>query len=161
MRRDAGHTASRLALDEGAMTARLAKCGVRNISREDALRALAKATRAFAEALESELDVGSAITVDAAASGAVGALVLEPRPTSAPVFEDASAPRAALEPPPLLTVEEAADLLRTSRKAVYALIERAQLAGVTRLGRRVLIRRAELLQFLAEERVASPGRTRR
>ncbi len=143
------------------MTARLAKCGVRNISREDALRALAKATRAFAEALESELDVGSAITVDAAASGAVGALVLEPRPTSAPVFEDASAPRAALEPPPLLTVEEAADLLRTSRKAVYALIERAQLAGVTRLGRRVLIRRAELLQFLAEERVASPGRTRR
>ena len=161
MRRDAGHTASRLALDEGAMTARLAKCGARNISREYALRALAKATRAFAEALESELDVGSAITVDAATSGAVGALVLESRPTSAPVFEDASAPRAALEPPPLLTVEEAADLLRTSRKAVYALIERAQLAGVTRLGRRVLIRRAELLQFLAEERVASPGRTRR
>jgi excisionase family DNA binding protein len=143
------------------MTAPLTKCGCTSISREDALRALAKATRAFAEALESELDVVTAITVDAAPPGPVSAMALEPRPTSAPAFEHASAPRATAEHPPLLTVEEAADLLRTSRKAVYALIERAQLAGVTRLGRRVLIRRAELLQFLAEERAASPGRNRR
>jgi excisionase family DNA binding protein len=118
------------------------------MSREVALRALAKAMRAFTEALESELASLDTITVDATPD-TTGALALPPTPTSAP------------GPPPLLTVEEAADLLRTSRKAVYALIERAQLAGVTRLGRRVLIRRAELLQFLAEERAASPGRTRR
>jgi hypothetical protein len=31
----------------------------------------------------------------------------------------------------LLTVEETADLLRTTRKAVYALIERRQIPGVT------------------------------
>ena len=36
-----------------------------------------------------------------------------------------------------LTVDETASLLRTTRKAVYALIERGQLPGVTRLGRRV------------------------
>jgi excisionase family DNA binding protein len=52
-------------------------------------------------------------------------------------------------------------LLRTTRKAVYALIERGQLPGVTRLGRRVLILRSELLEWLCEKRTASPGRNRR
>ena len=42
--------------------------------------------------------------------------------------------------PTLLTVDETASLLRTSRKAVYAMAERAQLPGVTRIGRRVLVR---------------------
>jgi excisionase family DNA binding protein len=47
-----------------------------------------------------------------------------------------------------LTTEEAAALLRTSRKAIYAMIERGQLPPVTRIGRRVLIHRQRLLDFL-------------
>ena len=44
-----------------------------------------------------------------------------------------------------LTADEAADLLRTSRKAIYAMIERRQLPGVSRIGRRVLISASILL----------------
>jgi excisionase family DNA binding protein len=66
---------------------------------------------------------------------------------------------AALNPAHiLLTVDEVADLLRTSRKAVYALVERGQLVGVRRLGRRVLVHREELLSSLCEKRASSPGR---
>jgi excisionase family DNA binding protein len=43
--------------------------------------------------------------------------------------------------PVLLTVDEAADLLRTTRRGIYAMIERRQLPGVTRVRRRVLVRR--------------------
>ncbi len=53
--------------------------------------------------------------------------------------------------PVLLTIDEAAQLLRTSRKAIYALIERRQIPGVTRLGRRVLVRSDELLEFLRQK----------
>ncbi len=63
--------------------------------------------------------------------------------------------------PTLLTVDETAALLRTSRKAVYALVERGQLGGVRRLGRRVLVHREELLESLCERRAPSPGGTRR
>jgi excisionase family DNA binding protein len=63
--------------------------------------------------------------------------------------------------PLLLTVDETATLLRTTRKAIYALIERGQLAGVRRLGRRVLIDRDELLSSLSEKRTASSGRNPR
>ena len=50
--------------------------------------------------------------------------------------------------PLLLTVPEVADLLRTSVKAVYALIARGHLPGVVRIGRRILIWRMDLLTFL-------------
>jgi excisionase family DNA binding protein len=63
--------------------------------------------------------------------------------------------------PPLLTAGEVAVALRTSRKAVYAMVERAQLPGVTRIGRRLLVRRDDLLAWLDERRAASPGGTRR
>jgi excisionase family DNA binding protein len=43
--------------------------------------------------------------------------------------------------PMLLTVDDAADLLRTSRRAVYAMVERKQLPGIIRIRRRVLFRR--------------------
>jgi len=39
--------------------------------------------------------------------------------------------------PPLLTMGEVATVLRTSRKAVYAMADRVQLPGVTRIGRRL------------------------
>jgi excisionase family DNA binding protein len=63
--------------------------------------------------------------------------------------------------PPLLTASEVAVALRTSRKAVYAMAERAQLPGVTRIGRRLLVRRDDLLLWLDERRAASPGGSRR
>jgi excisionase family DNA binding protein len=50
----------------------------------------------------------------------------------------------------LLTVPETAALLRTTRKAVYALIERGLLPGVVRLGRRVLFDRETLIRFVRE-----------
>lgn len=63
--------------------------------------------------------------------------------------------RSATEWPVLLTADEAASLLRTSRKAIYALIERGQLPGVTRLGRRVLIRSEVLLDWLGHKSTPS------
>ena len=53
--------------------------------------------------------------------------------------------------PRLLTADETADLLRTIRKAVYALAERGQLSGVTRIGRRLLVRRDVLLDWARSE----------
>jgi len=55
----------------------------------------------------------------------------------------------------LLNVDEVADLLRTSRKAVYALVDRRQLPGVTRLGRRVLFRSDLLLDWLRRKSTPS------
>ena len=66
-------------------------------------------------------------------------------------------PASAVPEPLLLTTDEVAAILRTSRKAVYAMAERAQIPGVTRIGRRLLIRRDDLLSWLDERRAASPG----
>ena len=52
--------------------------------------------------------------------------------------------------PLLLTVDEAAALLRTTRRAIYAMIERRQVPGVIRIRRRVLFRADHLLQVVAE-----------
>jgi excisionase family DNA binding protein len=57
--------------------------------------------------------------------------------------------------PLLLTVDDAADLLRTTRRAIYAMLERRQLPGVIRNRRRVLIRSAELLEWLDQKRAPS------
>jgi len=58
--------------------------------------------------------------------------------------------------PMLLTIDEAADLLRTSRRAIYAMIARRQLPGVVRIRRRVLVRSADLLDWLHQKRAPSP-----
>lgn len=55
----------------------------------------------------------------------------------------------------LLTPSEVAIVLRTSRKAVYAMIERLKLPGVVRIGRRVLIREAALLDWLGQKSTPS------
>ena len=57
--------------------------------------------------------------------------------------------------PLLLTVDDAADLLWTTRRAIYAMLERRQLPGVIRNRRRVLIRSAELLEWLDQKRAPS------
>jgi excisionase family DNA binding protein len=46
--------------------------------------------------------------------------------------------------------------LRTTRAAIYAMTERGQLPGVTRIGRRLLFRRHELIQWLDQNRAPSP-----
>ena len=56
----------------------------------------------------------------------------------------------------LLTVDEAAALLRTTRKAMYAMVERRQVAGVIRIRRRVLFRAADLLHWLDQKCAPSP-----
>lgn len=61
----------------------------------------------------------------------------------------------------LLTVDEVGAVLRISRKAVYALIERQQLPGVRRIGRRVRIDRRELLDWLDHTCAPSPQEKRR
>ena len=58
--------------------------------------------------------------------------------------------------PRLLTAQEVSDLLRTSQKATYTMIARGQLPGVVRIGRRVLVREDELLDWLDRSRTSSP-----
>ena len=69
----------------------------------------------------------------------------------------------ALDPPSamFLKIDEVAGVLRTSPKAIYTMVERGQLPGVCRLGRRVLIRRAALLDFLDHNSTPSSQERRR
>ncbi len=53
--------------------------------------------------------------------------------------------------PILLTADETADLLRTTRRAIYAMVERGQLPGVVRVRRRVLLRSDALLHWLEQK----------
>lgn len=55
--------------------------------------------------------------------------------------------REERETPLLLTIEEAASLLRASRSKVYQLAATGELPGVVRIGRSVRIRRAALEQW--------------
>ena len=68
--------------------------------------------------------------------------------------------RRLVASPVLLTVAETAALLRTSRKAVYAMVERGQLPGVIRIGRRLLFRRDALVDWLDESCASLPGGSR-
>src|SRR2546422_9034108 len=73
------------------------------------------------------------------------------------IEERTSGDRRALDRlPRLLNVDEAADLLRTSRRAIYAMIARRQLPGVVRIRRRVLLRADDLLDWLDQKRAPSP-----
>jgi excisionase family DNA binding protein len=58
--------------------------------------------------------------------------------------------------PALTTPDEAAALLRTSRKAIYVMAERGLLPGVTRIGRRLLFRTDALIDFLDQKSAPSP-----
>src|SRR4029450_174372 len=67
-----------------------------------------------------------------------------------------AAMRGSTSLPLLLTVSETGELLRTSRKAIYSMVERGQLPGIVRVGRRVLIRSRDLLDFLDYNSTPSP-----
>jgi len=58
--------------------------------------------------------------------------------------------------PMLLTVPEAARLLRTTTRGVYAMVERRQLPGVVRIRRRVLFRTAALLDWVDRKSAPLP-----
>jgi excisionase family DNA binding protein len=58
--------------------------------------------------------------------------------------------------PELLTVDETAAVLRTTRRAIYAMVERHQLPAVIRIRRRVLFRSDDLLHWLDQKRAPSP-----
>ncbi len=58
----------------------------------------------------------------------------------------------------LLTVPEVGALLRTSPKAVYAMVERRALPGSVRIGRRLLFRRDILLDWLRQKSTPSSER---
>ncbi|MCA9655304.1 MAG: helix-turn-helix domain-containing protein [Myxococcales bacterium] len=58
--------------------------------------------------------------------------------------------------PRFLTVDEVADLLRTSRRAIYAKIRRNALPGVIQLPRRLLVDSEALLDWLDQKRAVSP-----
>ena len=68
-------------------------------------------------------------------------------------FADDAALSGASRPQPLLlTIDEAATLLRTTRKALYAMVARRQ----SRIRRRVLVRADDLLDWLDQKRAPSP-----
>ncbi len=59
--------------------------------------------------------------------------------------------------PPVLTVEEVADLMRVDRKTAYAAIADGQVPGVRRFGRCIRVSRDVLIRWL-EQGEARPSR---
>ena len=59
------------------------------------------------------------------------------------------------EPVPLMTPDDVARVLRTSRAAIYKMQERGQLPGVRRIGRRLLFDRAALLDWMGQNPTSS------
>lgn len=59
------------------------------------------------------------------------------------------------QPVPLMTPDDVARVLRTSRAAVYKMQERGQLPGVRRIGRRLLFDRATLLDWMGQNPTSS------
>lgn len=71
-------------------------------------------------------------------------------------------PPTSLDALPLfLTVDEVAALLRTTRKAIYAKVERGQIPHVRMSARSLLFERDALLGWIHERRAPSPGGSRR
>lgn len=60
-----------------------------------------------------------------------------------------------------LSVKEAATLLRTTPKAIYAMFARGSLPGARKVGRRLLVNHGELIRWLEESCEASPEGVRR
>ena len=58
--------------------------------------------------------------------------------------------------PVLLTVEEVGSVIRKTPDAIYAMVARGQLPGVVRIGRRVLVRQSDLLDWLDQKDAPSP-----
>ncbi|MCA9583608.1 MAG: helix-turn-helix domain-containing protein [Myxococcales bacterium] len=61
----------------------------------------------------------------------------------------------------LISVNELAEWLRTTPRAVYSMRARGQLPDPVRVGRRLLYRKEDLLGWLGEKCAVSPRETRR
>ena len=57
--------------------------------------------------------------------------------------------------PIYLTPGEAAHVLRTTRKAIYVMVERRRLPGVKKIGKRILIHAASLLKWVDQQEAPS------
>lgn len=68
-------------------------------------------------------------------------------------------PTMSLDLPYLMTVPEVAAFLRTTAKAVYARIERGLLPGVVRDGRRLLVKRDDLVAHIERAATVGAGKT--
>ena len=56
----------------------------------------------------------------------------------------------------LMTVDDVAALFQTSKKAIYSKVDRGQLPGVTKIGRRLYFHREVLLHWLSQKCAPSP-----
>jgi excisionase family DNA binding protein len=65
------------------------------------------------------------------------------------------------ELPVLLTADEVAAWLRTTRKAVYTMTERGLLPGPVRIGRRLLFQREALQHWLDQKAAGITGNVKR
>ena len=63
--------------------------------------------------------------------------------------------------PALLTAQEVAELLRTSAGGIYKMVERGQLPGVIRVGKRLRFEREVLVHWLHQNRTPSSRGERR
>lgn len=63
--------------------------------------------------------------------------------------------------PEVLTADEAAQLLRISRKAVYAAANRDEIPGAFRIGRSVRFSRAALVAWMGQGRVVPQSKGQR
>jgi len=86
---------------------------------------------------------------------------LHTSPPEARAGKFAEGERGRSDLPVLLNAEEVGALLRTSRKAIYARVERGLLPGVVRDGRRVLFDREVVLSWLRQKYAPSPREVRR
>jgi excisionase family DNA binding protein len=64
----------------------------------------------------------------------------------------------ALDPSPVMTVDELAELLRVDRKTAYSAIAQGEIPGVRRIGRTIRISRDTVLIWLGEGRVSRSRR---
>lgn len=76
-------------------------------------------------------------------------------PSSPPRHRPRPETSTTIQLPRLLTVSETAEILRTTPKAVYCLIERGELPGVIRLSRRILVDGSKLVDWLDQNRAVS------
>lgn len=58
--------------------------------------------------------------------------------------------------PPILTVDELAELLRVNRKTAYAAISAGEVPGVRRIGNTIRLHRDTVLAWLAEGQARVP-----
>lgn len=63
--------------------------------------------------------------------------------------------------PEVLTADEAATLLRVSRKAVYAAASRGEIPGAFRVGRSIRFSRTALVAWMRQGRVVPSGKGQR